>query len=396
MRSTRLIFVVLSLTLAMTVIGVMATAVSRSLALTEDISSTQWQDEPANQLLGGGIIMTKTVGTDPAVCATTDQITVMAGTEVYYCYSVSNNSTLTFTYHTIEDSDLGIVLNQLPYTLTPGASTFITVSAMPSESVSNTATWISENPASYSFFMGGCTFPDITATGTPLDLADDGEIDLTLPFQFPFYNRVTDQITVGNNGVIVLDFPGYYIPFYNEALPTSSLPHAIAPFWDDLDDETGNVYAGLYTYTLALENDLLALPSQITGPENALGTNNYYIVQWHERSHFPGPSPSTVTFAVGMLLNGQGLDGYIFFCYQDTTFGNPDWDHGASATIGLNSGGSIAEQFSFNTPHPEVEGGGIGFMPGGGGQALTAVDTAHVIVLTSNTFLPVILTPATP
>lgn len=388
MRSTRLIFVVLSFSLAMTVIGVMATAVSRSLALTEDASLAQWQDEPANQFLGNGITLTKTVGTDPAVCATTDHITVTLGTEVVYCYSVTNNSATTLDYHTIEDSDLGIVLNQFPYALAPGASAFITTSATPLQSSTNTATWTAEDPADYNLITGTCTFPDISATGTPLDLSDDGEVDLTLPFLFPFYNRLSDQITVSNNGVVVLDYPGFNVPFTNGPLPSSQLPHAIVPFWDDLDSETGNVYVGLYTYTLALENDLLAPPT-----DNAQGAMSYYVIQWHERSHFPGPSASTVTFAIGLIVPGQGFDGYMFFCYPDTTFGDPALDYGASATIGINSGGSIAEQFSYNTAHPELTGTfGMGFIPLGGGQAHAAEDTAHVAVLRF-VYLPVVVKP---
>lgn len=316
------------------------------------------------------------------------------GMDVFYCYSVTNNSASTLDYHTVEDSDLGIILNQFPHSLSPGASAFITASATPLQSVTNTASWTAENPADYNMITGSCTFPDISATGTPLNLSDDEEVDLTLPFLFPFYNRLSNQITVSNNGVIVVDAPGSNVPFTNEPLPSSSLLNALVPFWDDLDSETGNVYVGLYTYTLALEDDLLAMPLQnVQGTENAQGAPTYYVVQWHERSHFPGPSPSTVTFAAAMIAPGQGLDGYIFFCYPDTTFGNPALDFGASATIGLNSGGSIAKQFSYDTAHPELTGTfGIGFLPLGGGQAHSAEDTAHVAVLRS-VYLPVVVSP---
>lgn len=395
MRNFRLLPIILALFIGLGLLWTMTVMASQvpskdqsSTAVVSNQRTSSLLAQTLDTINGSGIILTKTVGTDPSLCATTDDITVTIGTEVIYCYTVTNNTAVALDYHTVEDTDLGVVLNQFPYALAPGASTFITQSSLPFESTTNMATWTAENPAAYDLITGTCTFPDISSTGTPLNLSDDQEVDLLLPFLYPYYNRLTDQITVSNNGVVVLDAPGANVSFVNQPLPTSNLLHAIVPFWDDLDSETGNVYVGLYTYTLALENDLLAMPT-----ETAQGATSYYVVQWDERSHFPGPSSSTVTFAIGMIAPGQGLDGYMFFCYPDTTFDDPALDYGASATIGINSGGSIAEQFSYNTAHPELTGTfGMGFIPLGGGQAHTAVDTAHVTVLLQ-TYLPAVLSP---
>jgi hypothetical protein len=68
------------------------------------------------------IVVTKTVGTAPGVCAATDEITVSAGTDVYYCYAVANTGTLTLNLHDLADSELGPIFASLPYTLTPGSS----------------------------------------------------------------------------------------------------------------------------------------------------------------------------------------------------------------------------------------------------------------------------------
>ena len=92
------------------------------------------------------IVLTKTVGTDPNVCATSDDIGVPAGEEVAYCYTVTNTGGVTLTLHTLEDSVLGVLLTDFPYDLGPGASTFITESAVITETTVNTATWTAINP----------------------------------------------------------------------------------------------------------------------------------------------------------------------------------------------------------------------------------------------------------
>lgn len=68
------------------------------------------------------VVLTKTVGAAPGVCAASDEITVTAGTTVYYCYEVTNTGTLTLNLHDLADSELGAIFAALPYTLTPGSS----------------------------------------------------------------------------------------------------------------------------------------------------------------------------------------------------------------------------------------------------------------------------------
>ena len=70
------------------------------------------------------IALAKTVGTDPSTCATTDEITVPANTDVTYCYAVENTGNQTLTRHDLMDSELGALLNNFTYSLAPGASVF--------------------------------------------------------------------------------------------------------------------------------------------------------------------------------------------------------------------------------------------------------------------------------
>ena len=93
------------------------------------------------------IALTKTVGTDPLTCATTDEITVPANTDVTYCYSVENTGNQTLTRHDLMDSELGALLNNFTYSLAPGASVFLTATTNIAVTTVNTATWTAYNPA---------------------------------------------------------------------------------------------------------------------------------------------------------------------------------------------------------------------------------------------------------
>ena len=76
----------------------------------DDVSVTACQLVPVP-----AITLDKTVGTDPNVCATTDEITLPAGgDDVTYCYEVTNTGDVTLERHDLVDSELGALLEQLP------------------------------------------------------------------------------------------------------------------------------------------------------------------------------------------------------------------------------------------------------------------------------------------
>lgn len=92
------------------------------------------------------IELIKTVGLDPAGCASTEVITVPVGTDVTYCYHIFNTGELTLTLHDLEDSQLGTLFSGVPYTLTPGADVSITFGVNITRTTVNTATWTAYNP----------------------------------------------------------------------------------------------------------------------------------------------------------------------------------------------------------------------------------------------------------
>jgi cysteine-rich repeat protein len=103
------------------------------------------------------ISLEKTVGLDPATCATTDSITVPAGgggTTVYYCYEATNSGTVTMTNHSLVDSELGPLVVDLPYPLGPGevvnnVDLGLTISTTITATTVNTATWTAADPTGF-------------------------------------------------------------------------------------------------------------------------------------------------------------------------------------------------------------------------------------------------------
>ncbi len=87
------------------------------------------------------IVLTKTVGLDANVCAATDMIIVPENTEVTYCYFVENTGNTPFNLHDLVDTELGNILLDFPYLLTPGSTVWMTQTATIAVTTVNTATW---------------------------------------------------------------------------------------------------------------------------------------------------------------------------------------------------------------------------------------------------------------
>lgn len=171
------------------------------------------------------------------------------------------------------------------------------------------------------------TYQDISNSGTPLNLTDNGEATVTAPFPITLYGTTSTDVRIGNNGGIVIGATSGNIHAGNAKLPSTAGAlvdgPSVLPFWDDLDNETGNVY----THTLGSAPD------------------RRFIVQWHQRPHYSGAAhPDTASFQVVFYEENSRID----FVYSDVDFSNADWDYGASATIGINQDGNNALQYSFN------------------------------------------------
>jgi hypothetical protein len=136
--------------------------------------------------------LVKTVGLDPAVCATTSEITVASDTMVTYCYEVTNKGDSAVTRHDLVDSHLGTILSNYRYTLEPEASVFITQTAVITQTTVNTATWTAYNPG-WTGVIQATDSATVTVDDTTL-IAFTKTVGLD-----PAVCAGTDEITVGPN-----------------------------------------------------------------------------------------------------------------------------------------------------------------------------------------------------
>lgn len=153
-------------------------------------------------------------------------------------------------------------------------------------------------------------FMDISSTGTDLLLADDGEAGISIPFSFLYQGTAQiSDVSIGNNGDIKLGTLTGFTGFGGNM--TGNLD-GLYPWYDDLDSETGGVFYETVGTT----------PNQV------------FIVQWHQRSNYPGTiGGPNVTFQVQI----EEATGEIYFVYDDVLFGgaNVNDDYAAFADIGI-------------------------------------------------------------
>jgi PKD repeat protein len=160
MRRVLLIFGCLALSLGLLVIVLAGSVLAVDLG--------QGVGEPVVHVVEGGtavwnggpaIEFNKTVGLDPSVCATESQLTIPSGGgTVYYCYNIEITGDVTMTLHTVVDDKLGIVLGpSFPFTLTPGALAFFTITTNITQTTVNSATWRAFNPGPTDVVTGSDT-----------------------------------------------------------------------------------------------------------------------------------------------------------------------------------------------------------------------------------------------
>ncbi|MCB8916394.1 MAG: hypothetical protein H6666_00590 [Ardenticatenaceae bacterium] len=266
--------------------GYAAGTYSGLLCVNSNDPDTPLVEVPVEMIVEGGgtnpaIVMTKTVGTTAGVCATTDNITVSTGTQVYYCYVAENTGDVTFNFHDLVDSELGILLDNFNFVLPPGGvSPEVIVPAVINAPTVNTATWTAVTS------IGGYTyddtinynFEDIAATGTAFILGDD-EVSGPLPigFSFDFYGVTYTDIRASSNGFLTVNNDTNSGCCTGQALPTPGSPDGlIAGWWEDMDP--GEAGSGLYYETLG------------TAP------NRYMIVQYTNVQHYPSGTPVTLQY----------------------------------------------------------------------------------------------------
>ena len=71
--------------------------------------------------------------------------------------------------------------------------------------------------------------------GTEYKLDDDDHVNVALPFEFQYFGKTYDEMTISSNGWVSFELCDIDY-FYNYTIPMALGPKAIlAPFWDDLE-----------------------------------------------------------------------------------------------------------------------------------------------------------------
>lgn len=199
---------------------------------SELFSGADWISAP--EVLTPTITLTKTVGSHPNTCAPTSAITLAGGGDVTYCYEVVNTGPITLTLHTLEDSELGGILDDFPYTLAPGASAFLTATTAITQTTVNTATWTAYNEGPTAVATATAT-ATVTITDAPTPgialLATVGEDPNECGTESALYvglsSPVTLCFTVTNTGNITLTRHSLSDFYLGDVL--SDTEHILAP-----------------------------------------------------------------------------------------------------------------------------------------------------------------------
>jgi hypothetical protein len=166
---------------------------------------------------------------------------------------------------------------------------------------------------------------DISGTGTPLDLADDGEADIATTVGNALLAAGTAR--VGSNGGVRFGGTGLNLGVTNGALPVSGAfsltSQSLLPFWDDFNTANGTI-GNIFWQEIG----------------------NTLIIQWDNAGFFNTPAGDIATFQIQVFQGGPVVAQYL---YQDIE--GLRAASGASATIGHQSGGIAGNdvQWSFNS-----------------------------------------------
>lgn len=101
----------------------------------------------------GLLALRTTVGVDPTpgdptsdTCPTTFEVSVPPGTPVIWCFRIRNRSdSVTVHRHRLVDAELGVLLDDLAFTLGPGATAFLPQEGTLERTTARKATWTARN-----------------------------------------------------------------------------------------------------------------------------------------------------------------------------------------------------------------------------------------------------------
>ena len=165
-------------------------------------------------------------------------------------------------------------------------------------------------------------FQDISTTGTPANLAYLGELGITLPFSVLYQGQLISTATIGNNGGMKLGTTAAQVNYVMEA---------------------GN---GLYPYIQQLYTEAPIGTGGVFFQQVGTSPNSKFIVQWKNLPHWSSPVfPDGASFELII----EETTNEIYYVYDDVMMGNPLWDYGQDAEIGVRGSQNINVSMNNNT-----------------------------------------------
>ncbi|MCP4352886.1 MAG: hypothetical protein GY795_46135 [Desulfobacterales bacterium] len=171
-------------------------------------------------------------------------------------------------------------------------------------------------------------FEEISTTGTKIDISDEGYSHIyPSGFTFSYYGNNFTSFSISDNGVIYFEDSNLDGGYTNENIPGSGKwgETFVAPYWTDLNPETGG---------------------QINWQATGTGAEKRLVIQWNDIKPY-GESDLNLngaTFQAVLYENGR-----ILFQYKDVLVGNEELDKGAKATVGVQGSTTRGLGYSFNS-----------------------------------------------
>jgi hypothetical protein len=150
-------------------------------------------------------------------------------------------------------------------------------------------------------------FIDISTTGTNANLTDDSELGITLPFPVLYQGILFTNMTIGNNGGVIL------------GSTTAQVGYTMV------------AGTGLYPFVQDLGTSIA--PNGVFYQQVGTSPNSKFVIQWENIGHYAFPVlPDGATFE--LIIDEATQE--IYYVYDDVIMGNPTtWDYGADAEIGV-------------------------------------------------------------
>ncbi|MDP8201457.1 MAG: C25 family cysteine peptidase [Candidatus Tenebribacter burtonii] len=181
--------------------------------------------------------------------ALTDDVNVTTSNFAIGNVSIDETATAEFTIHSVENCFVGI---NVPFQINISDADGLTTTIYFSLEIGDVDQRAPTGPDTFGYyaydsndqFYINCPEyewieidPQEGGSGQVFELGDDRSVVIPMPFDFPFYDEISDSLTICTNGWVSM-YPTWETYFRNWNIPSALGPYGmIAPYWDDLIGE---------------------------------------------------------------------------------------------------------------------------------------------------------------